>query len=77
MAAAFPYTCTAEDIITLAAQVEAKRLYPDLGIEGSDANKMFLKAVEDAKQSKDRILSQLDWPIAIAEKIFRPICLSR
>jgi hypothetical protein len=51
------------------SQDEAVRQFPDLAKAGSKFNQAFLAKFQAAKASKDRTLSQNDWPMILATAV--------
>jgi len=48
------------------AQAEVIRRFPEIGVPGSDSNKRFLSAVEEARQTRPTLFKSDDWPLQIA-----------
>jgi hypothetical protein len=54
-----------------AAQCEAIRRYPDLGVAGTNLNREFVVRYKAYKQSKPEFFESPDWPIRLAEELHR------
>jgi pSer/pThr/pTyr-binding forkhead associated (FHA) protein len=48
------------------AQALAIQKFPEIGIAGSEANKRFLTAVEEARKTRPNLFKSNDWPLQIA-----------
>jgi outer membrane protein assembly factor BamB len=48
------------------SQAQAIKRFPEIGVAGSEANKRFLSAVEEARKSRPDIFKSADWPLTIA-----------
>jgi len=50
-------------------QDKATRKYPDLGVQGSELNKRFVKAYTERQKSNPRFFSNPDWPMTLADEL--------
>lgn len=51
------------------AQREAIRLYPELGVAGSEFNRLFLERHRHYQQTRPAFFQETAWPIRLAEEI--------
>ena len=54
---------------TADAQQEAIRLYPSLGVAGSDFNRAFLARHKQYQQEQPDLLRDPNWPITLAREV--------
>ena len=50
------------------SQSQAISRFPEIGVPGSEANKRFLSAVEEARKGRPDLFRTVDWPVQVARE---------